>query len=205
MGYSSDRAWSDKFIPTIKKIVGPHMLEVSPLEVDRKQAADLIVLSNRSMTIACRVRRPGYVDLFRYDFTIRAERDNGASTELEKITNGWGDCMFYGHAADKTGIELVTWLLIDLRAWRAHCIRNRKSIVSKPNSNGDGTHFLAFDIRSFVGDPSILIASSFQSIPWFVAPERQTAAATVGRVESIRSDAAFRDGLIVQADLFETK
>lgn len=57
MSYTDDRAWSDRYLPIMRQLIGPHLLMPSPLEVDAKQAADLIVLRGRDMTIACRVRR----------------------------------------------------------------------------------------------------------------------------------------------------
>jgi hypothetical protein len=56
--YRRDRAWSDAFIPAIKKIVGPYLLEPSSFEIDAQQATDLIVLLARDLRIAARVRLP---------------------------------------------------------------------------------------------------------------------------------------------------
>jgi hypothetical protein len=55
MSYLHDREWSDPYIPAIKAIVGQYLLVESPIEVDQRQAADLIVLNARNLTIACRV------------------------------------------------------------------------------------------------------------------------------------------------------
>lgn len=156
MGYEVDRRWSDAFIPAIKKIVGPLLLEESSFEVDTKQAADLVILNARDKTIAARVRRTGYADRYPYEFTIRAKRDTGAKTELEKIVDGFGDWMFYGHA-DKNGVDVSRWMVIDLSGLRAALIRQKAPYQKQ--SNGDGTHFIAFDIRKL--PESCLISSSF--------------------------------------------
>ena len=157
MSYSIDRRWSDAFIPAIKQIVGPLLLEESSFEVDTQQAADLVVMNARDKTIACRVRRSGYADLYGYEFTIRAKRDTGASTELEKIIDGFGDWMFYGHAhAD--GMNVCRWMVVSLPALRAAIIR--KQAAAMKQSNGDGTHFVAFDVRRI--PESCLIATSFK-------------------------------------------
>lgn len=47
MSYASDRRESDRFIPRIKSIVGPWLLDVTPDEIDCKQAADLMVFKAR--------------------------------------------------------------------------------------------------------------------------------------------------------------
>lgn len=159
MSWVTDKSWSDRFIPEIKRIVGPHLLVPSSMEVDRSEAADLVILTARSLTIACRVRRHGYALDFGHQFTIRCQRDSGAKTELAKITEGWGDWMFYGHSNQtQDGFDL--WNLIDLSSWRAHLIRDKGSVKKGTMSNGDGTHFAWFDIRSFVGEPELLISSS---------------------------------------------
>lgn len=158
--YQSDRSWSDHFIPAIKRIVGPYLLESAPIEEDCKRATDLIILAARDKRIACRMRRPGYAEKYPFDFTVRSERDSGAETELSKLVNGYGDWMFYGHATPDG--DVGRWMLINLHSWRAHLIRaeDRKQVVPRSNDNGDGTRFLAFDVRKFRGHPLILIASS---------------------------------------------
>ena len=163
MSYRKDREWSDQFIPRIKWIVGPHLLVPSQFEVDAKQAADLIVLRARDMTIAARIRRCGYAESYPYEFTIRSKRDSGAKTEMAKLLEGWGDWMLYGHAAEDPGL-ISRWWLIDLHQWRERLLRTGFSGswrgFSTEKSNGDGTHFLAFDLRKFT--PSILIDSSHE-------------------------------------------
>ncbi|WP_228060374.1 MULTISPECIES: hypothetical protein [unclassified Coleofasciculus] len=165
MNYLHDRQWSDCYIPAIKAIVGQYLLVESPLEVDQQQAADLMVLNARNLTIACRIRRPGYADRYPYQFTIRSRTASGATTELQKITNGWGDWMFYGHAAPEPGININHWFLINLRNWRAHMIRrDRSAIRYGEKSNPDGTYFTWFDLSTFPPEPPIILASS-QPLP----------------------------------------
>lgn len=162
MSYATDRAWSDQFIPHMRRIIGPHLLEPSSVEVDMQQAADLVVFRARDVTIACRVRRYGYKDRYPFEFTIRSARDSGARTEYEKLTDGWGDWMFYGHAAER-GPVIERWWLLDLHAWRAALIRDRDCIVVHSKSNGDGTHFVSYDVRSFPVRPGckpLVIAAS---------------------------------------------
>ena len=164
MSYEQDRSWSDQFIPHMRSIIGPHLLVPSSVEVDTKQAADLVVLRARDMTIACRVRRHGYSDRDPFEFPVRSARDSGARTELEKLTDGWGDWMFYGHAAAH-GPRIERWMLIDLSAWRAALIRDKDQIRFTKKSNGDGTHFVGFDVRSFPsggGRRPLLIAASHE-------------------------------------------
>lgn len=165
MSYKSDREWSDQFIPTIRQIVGPLLLVESPLEVDRKQAADLIVLRARDMMIAARVRRSGFACRYGRQFTIRSRRDNGAQTELTKIVHGFGDWMFYGHAVAEDSAVIDPWHVIDLNHFRAHLIqdaqRPERYVKKGHTDNHDGTWFAWFDIDSFVGDPPLLVASSY--------------------------------------------
>jgi hypothetical protein len=156
--YSFDRKWSDIMIPQIKRLVGPWLLEESSFENDAQQATDLMILNARDKRIAARVRRPGYADRYPYEFTIRSQRDSGSKTELEKIINGFGDWMFYGHASSDNLI--CRWWLIDLNSFRAGLIRDKAKLKFERRSNGDGTHFYAFDLRSFSISPPILISGS---------------------------------------------
>ncbi len=160
--YATDRPWSDKMSDEIRSIVGPHLLRPSPMEMDMRQGADFFVFTAHDMRIAARVRRPGFADRYPYEFTIRSKRDSGAETEMSKITKGWGDWFFYGHASIADKIE--HWWLIDLASFRHALIwhgRDGKTrIKSTQQSNGDGTHFVAYDLRSFPSEPPILIASS---------------------------------------------
>lgn len=163
MSYAHDRAWSDQFIPTIKSIVGPLLLVESPREIDIKQAADLVILSARDMTIAARVRRVGFADRYPYQFTLRSARTNGLSTELRKIQEGWGDWLFYGHAGHSPP-DIERWMVVDLHALRFHFInRDRswwRSAQGERQNTDNETAFRWFDIRFFPPDPSLLVADS---------------------------------------------
>lgn len=155
--YRDDREYADDFIPEIKRIVGPHLLSEADYVVDTQQASDLVVLNVSNMSIACRVRRPGYLDNFPWDFTIRSKRDSGADTELGKILDGWADWMFYGHACGDGSKRFQRWFLIDLDIFRYDLIFNERQIKSQAKSNEDGTYFVAYDVRSF--EPEMMIAS----------------------------------------------
>lgn len=158
--FKTDIKWSNKFIPTIRKLVGEYLLVPSTLQQDMEEAADLVVLKGRDLTIACRIRRAGYSERYPDDFTIRFERTSGAKTEYQKIVEGWGDWMFYGHSLDNESDIISRWMLLDLSHFRAHLIQNRKAIIFNDKDNGDGTFFRAFDAKSFTGDPKILIAEN---------------------------------------------
>jgi hypothetical protein len=158
--YQTDREWSDRFLPTVKQIVGPRLLVPSTFEADITQATDLMILRARDLTIAARVRRAGYAQKYPYQFTLRSKRDSGAETELSKIVNGWADWMFYGHAVTNEGCWIHPWWIVDLAAWRAALIRDRKQIQKGQVPNGDGTYFTYFDLRSFPPNPPICVASA---------------------------------------------
>lgn len=154
MSYSpARRRWSDSFIPEMKRIVGPCLLEPSSFEVDTEQAADLVVMRARDMMIACRVRSDEYLARYPWDITIRSKLDSGVKTEFNKIVEGWGDWLFYGHEDPEKHGHFRRWFLIDLHEFRAELIRDgyrnkrRYPDPSKPIPNGDGSHFLAYNAR----------------------------------------------------------
>ena len=61
--YLTNRNWSDRFLPEIKRLVGKHLLEIAPDPFGHFQATDLMMLEARDMRIAARIRRPGYCNL----------------------------------------------------------------------------------------------------------------------------------------------
>jgi hypothetical protein len=158
--YRTDRKWSDQFIPEIRRIVGEHLLVETPAAVDRTQAADLMVFSARSLTVAARVRRHVYYARYATEFTVRAERDSGARSEHEKLIDGWGDWMLYAFA-DAQETALCAWMLLDLNAWRAAVSRHAHGAIRLrcgQTRNGDGTGFRWYDVRSFPSEPRLVIA-----------------------------------------------
>ena len=163
--FAKDFDWQATFIPSIRRIVGPHLIDSAPFIEDAKEATDFLVLRARDMRVACRIRRPGYADKYPWDFTVRKSRPSGAITEWEKLINGFGDWMLYGHA-NESETAIARWFLIDLHHWRAHMIRqgrkgpNYYSIGMQERQNGDGTTFVVFDVRRFPPKPPLLVASS---------------------------------------------
>lgn len=157
--YAKDRSWADKFIPHMCRIIGPRLLVPSDFTVDANEATDLIVLDAKDKRIACRLRRPS-AKRYPYDFTIRYSRPNGVKTEYAKFVDRFGDWMFYGHVSEHEQF-IERWMIIDLEAWRMQ----HDQVPSSRMSNGDGTTFLAYDVRQFAADPPILVASS-EKIPF---------------------------------------
>lgn len=153
--YDLDRKWSDHWLPLVKQTLALYCIVETPDEIDRKQAADLMTIARR---IAVRLRRAGFLDAYRYEFTIRSRRDNGAGVELPKVLQGYGDWMFYAHADEQNG-RLALWWLVDLHAFRI-AISGDHPIRSGEKPNGDGTHFRWYDLRSFPAHLPILVASS---------------------------------------------
>lgn len=148
MTYAKDRHWSDQYIPHIKHIVGPRLLDNAPIEEDVKHATDLMIFTARDLRIAARVRRSGYLERYPYDVTIRYSRDSGVTTEHEKIQGGFGDWMLYGHAEPPPSRRLAAWWLLDLDVFRA-ATESRRVQPNNITANRDGTTFAAYDVRRF--------------------------------------------------------
>lgn len=170
MSYQSDRSWSDAYIPALRYVVGPLLIDEAPAAVDNTQATDLIMLTARDMRIGCRVRRPGYAERYPWEFTIRSSRSSGVATELTKIVNGWCDWLVYAHAADEEIPRLDRWMVIDLDAFRAHWIRHgtlARYVKEKQKANGDAsTFFVPFDVRHL---PESAVVASSHVVPYSIA------------------------------------
>jgi hypothetical protein len=151
MIYEYDREWSDRFIPAIRRIVGPNLLVPSDYQRDAKQATDLVVLKARVearvLDVAARVRAPGYGIRYPWEFTIRSHRESGAVTELEKILTGFANWMFYGHA-DVDQRSIARGFLIDLDCFRSWVRSGAPGMRTGEKSNRDGTYFRWFDLST---------------------------------------------------------
>ncbi|HET7572127.1 MAG TPA: hypothetical protein VFJ77_05595 [Gaiellaceae bacterium] len=147
-GYRVDRAWSDRFVPELKRIAGEHLIGEAPEEEDRERGTDLIVLRLEPVRIACRVRRPAHLVPYGHQFTIRTSRPSGARTELRKIVAGWGDYLLFGFA-DRDEQHLAQWFLGDLnvfREWRADEQARTHREPGTLRTNPDGTRFRAYGV-----------------------------------------------------------
>ena len=173
--YVSQRAWSDRYISEIKRIIGPLLLMEAPEQKDTREVTDLIVFTARNLDIACRLSKPKYYDEYPFEFTIRKAALNGGKTEWDKIREGFGDWMFYGFAADEFDPSqgFAAWYVIDLHILRAEMIsfamwsmnkRLPRPFLAADRQNGDNTAFKAYDLRTFIRR-DVLIASSCE-IPW---------------------------------------
>lgn len=124
--WKRDLKRANQFLPHVKRLLGLHLIGEASIEMDQKQAVDLIVLGIGSHKIGVRMRdikryRHG-PNFLRYlqEFTIRCDRPSGTSTELEKILNGFGDYIFYGWGWFERGDGVVrAYYLIDLTVFRA--------------------------------------------------------------------------------------
>lgn len=148
-----NKAWSDKFIVKLQMVAGCLITAPAPLKEDAIRNTDLIVLSARNVRIACRVRRHKYYLSNPFDFTIRSSLDSGSETELSKILAGWGDYLIYAFS-NVAETNLEAWRIIDLACFRHLYPQLKKQTIS----NGDGTHFAAFDVRNM--PPRIVVMQS---------------------------------------------
>ena len=137
MKYINDRLWADQYIKQVKeKIISISsklaFVNTAGFEKDTKFSTDLILKTIQGDS-AVRLRRSHIK--FR-DLTIRAKRDSGVKTELEKIKKGWGRWYFYGWVSQQDKIE--DWIFVDLNKLRKTNLLDRSLIDNK-----DGTYFIA--------------------------------------------------------------
>jgi hypothetical protein len=148
--YETNRQWSDRFIPSIKTILGPLLITEASFGEDASRATDLVVFELKSVRIACRVRKYHYAAKYGHEFTVRSHLESGSDTELFKILSGWGDFMLYGFC-DPAEQHVQYYSLIDLqifREWYMNEMRSGSMYVGTPRSNFDGTKFRVFDLRT---------------------------------------------------------
>jgi len=135
--YLSDKEWAETYINEVKKKISKISSQLTfvndaTIEEDISRSTDL-VLNTIQGKIAVRLRKP---DCDYRDLTIRARRDSGAKTELEKIKEGFARWYFYGWVSDKNHIE--EYIFVDLNKLRNTSLLERTFIDNK-----DGTYFIA--------------------------------------------------------------
>ena len=154
--WQDDKAWSDRFLVEIKRLLGEYLIGPAPQEEDAEHNTDLIVLRMDAVRVACRVRRHEYLAEYCHQFTIREGRPSGTKTELTKVIEGWGRYLFYG-IADEAEQALATWALIDLNVFRLwfnrELVRNRGIVPGElcPNKDNSST-FRAFTFCELPSD-----------------------------------------------------
>ncbi len=184
---SENISFGRRFLPTIKSILGPLAFEEAPMDMDLHEATDLLLLKARDMRVACRMRRVGYWDKHPWQFTIRSKVPSGVKTELDKIIEGWGDWLFYGHQHHADATTIFKWLIIDLHNFRAHLIHRTDNCWGDYIPNGDGTCFAAWDVRNFARNPPLCVKTWTEIPAPTVAPQKR---ATFGGCKETRA----RDG-----------
>jgi len=169
-GWKSDKRWSDRFLPQIKRELGAFLIVEPSVEEDQMRNTDLIVLKMDSVRTACRIRKFSFYDhpQYRNEFTIRSGRPSGNETELTKIIAGWGDFMFYGFS-DAEETALIAYRIISLTAFRLWFTRslvtNKGIMPGSEKKNHDGSSsFIAFDIEALPQE-CIAVESGFAATP----------------------------------------
>ena len=159
--WRTDKRWSDRFLPEIKRILGEHLIGEPPMEEDAERNTDLMVLKLDAVRIGCRVRKYKFLHEYGHQFTIREGRPSGVKTELTKIIEGWGDFFFYGFC-DESETRLAKWILGDLKAFRLYftqeLYRNKGVLPGQEQFNFDGSS--SFRIFEYASIPNFVIGSS---------------------------------------------
>jgi len=159
MNWKREKQWSDTFIPEIKRNLGEFLVGEPAIEEDQERNTDLLVLKLDPVRIACRVRRYSYMSRYGNQFTLRYKLVNGCKTELAKVSEGWGDYMFYAFSNPEE-YRLQAWRILSLNAFRIWFNRelvklDRGQLPGIECKNGDGILFRAFDVRDI---PNLIFA-----------------------------------------------
>lgn len=145
MGYAEDIRLENKFLKTIKSILGNYFIGQS-VEMDQKQATDFAIFIVNPFTVGVRLRTYKYYLRYPNEFTIRWIRPSGVLTEIDKIRNGLVDYILYGFVDEKEQ-RLVKYFIGDLQVFR-DC--EPKPVCIKWNTPPDSAlaAFSIFDLPS---------------------------------------------------------
>lgn len=149
-GWQADKARADVFMPAVKAILGRIILAEPTAFEDAHENTDLKTLVVRGTRIAVRMRDAATTpEKYWGQFTLRTSRPRGTKTELEKISEGWGDWFFYGFG-DYTIGKIVSYVVIDLAAFRRRLINNIPAVRVDDRDNHDGSSgFRAYFVDDF--------------------------------------------------------
>lgn len=148
--WRQDKLATDPYLEHAAEIIGRHLVIQAPLELDRQENTDLMVLG-REVRVAVRIRANSYEDRYGDEFTLRSSRPSGAKTELQKVLDGFGDYFLYGFRSRYEPGRMSSWVLGDLEAfrrWYAEQEGQRGTSIR----NGDETWFRAFRIDEMPDD-----------------------------------------------------
>lgn len=168
--YRRDRHWETGYVEKVRAVLRTLVhhcvrIVVASSEKDMKEATDFNV-EMMGLAIAVRLRRP---DCRFRDLTIRADRSNGAKTELAKITEGFASRYFYGWIDDHD--EIAEWILVDLDKMRDSGLF---TVPRKPRPNRDGTtSFVSFSIKELI-DAGCLLESQLNGATSLPRPSDNT-------------------------------
>lgn len=149
-----DKLATDPYLEHAREIIGPHLVHEAPLELDRKENTDLLVLG-REVRVAVRIRANRYEARYGDEFTLRSGRPSGAKTELQKVLDGFGDYFLYGFRSKYEPGRLSSWVLGDLDVFRRWYAEHEDAGTPMQNRQGpvdDRTWFRAFRIDELPDD-----------------------------------------------------
>ena len=160
VSWRTNKAWSDQFVPEIKRVLGECLIDAGTTEEDQSQNTDLITMRlPGNLRIACRIRKYEYLKAYSDEFTLRCSVPSGVETEIDKLLAGWGDYLFYGFAGASQQ-HLAAWLIGDLhvfRRWIHGYVQQFGDWPGELQTNGDGSsRFMAFGIDDI--DPAFVVA-----------------------------------------------
>lgn len=151
-------AFEKEVMPQVKELLRKHAshiirVETATEEQDTKQATDLVLRVDSGM-IGVRVRRLETMkdDTWR-DLTIRTRSSGGGRTEVDKLTEGWGDWYFYGWTRGK---RIAEYMLLDI-----HKIRSSGLLAALDQKraipNGDDTFFKTIGLQDLIKNGCVVV------------------------------------------------
>lgn len=148
--FAENYRWQQRFYEPVKEIVGKHLIAPAPLELDRNECADFMLVVSGDWKLVCRVRNASryaqrQLECYHRQATFRSRSRFGRRTEWQRIMkDGYGHWMFYGWG--HSDLRIWPWWLIDLDVLRDLHHHYGDTLLSEADrSNGDGSRFHAIN------------------------------------------------------------
>jgi len=118
VGYDHDICLERKFARQIKAILGCQFITQS-VDHDLHNGTDFEIFIVKPFTVGVRLRRVGYYQRFKNEFTLRWSRPSKVPTEIDKVRAGLVDYILYGFVNAEES-KIVQYFIGDLAVFREH-------------------------------------------------------------------------------------
>lgn len=158
--------WAQQHEPAALTFVRDHVWRTccreSTIKEDTSHATDYVIKAPGDLSVGMRIRRISNTKMRRH-FTLRKQVRSGATTELEKVENGYMDIYCYCWVNDIIGGILDEYIIVDMHEFR------RSGLLAHPDgtrwTNDKSAQFAWWELRTLVNAGCVLEGVKYPDSP----------------------------------------